>query len=650
MCGLTGFCNFRDISEDAEQICISMASKLIHRGPDDSGVWVNREQGVALGHRRLSIQDLSSNGHQPMESSSGRYIVAYNGEIYNFKELQSELDSLGFKFRGHSDTEILLAAVDAWGLTDAVNRFTGMFAIAMWNREHRVLSLVRDRLGEKPLYYGWQGNTFLFGSELKALRVHPDWQNNINRDALSLYMRHNYIPAPYSIYQNIFKLTPGSILQIHRGILPGDLPASVSYWSIQEVAEAGFSHPAQLSDDEAIDRLEGVLRESIRSKMISDVPLGAFLSGGYDSSAVVALMQAESLQKVKTFSIGFNEAAYNEADHAKRVASHLGTDHTELYVTAEQAMAVVPRLPHAYDEPFSDASQIPTMLVSEMTKQHVTVALSGDGGDELLVGYDRYFFADMLWKKVGRIPYPLRQLLASGIKNISPALLSSMFSRVAPRLSAYGGQGTAGDKLHKVADLLGFRAFEDLYLGLISQWKHPSALVLGAEEPFTVLTETKQRVMLSECIAKMQYLDTASYLPDDILVKVDRAAMGVSLETRVPFLDHRVVEYAWSLPLNLKVRNGEGKWILRRMLDRYIPGSLMDRPKMGFGVPVDEWLRGPLRNWAESLLNEKRIRDEGFLDPDPIRKKFSEHLSGDRNWQFHLWDVLMFESWLEAQS
>jgi asparagine synthase (glutamine-hydrolysing) len=648
VCGLAGFCNFKGIDSNSERVCHAMASKLTHRGPDDAGIWVNHEYGIALGHRRLSIQDLSSCGHQPMESTSGRYVIAYNGEIYNFRQLKTELSNIGSEFRGHSDTEVLLAAVEAWGLADALTRFTGMFAFALWDKNQRVLSLARDRIGEKPLYYGWQGDSFLFGSELKALRTHPHWRNNINRNALSLYMRHNYIPAPYSIYQNIHKLTPGTLLQIPHSTKAGVLPAPVPYWNMKEIAESGVRNPVDLSDEEAIDKLDSLLRESIRNQMISDVPLGAFLSGGYDSSAVAALMQQQSDQKIKTFSIGFHEAAYNEADHAKRVASHLGTEHTELYVTPQQAMDVIPKLPSLYDEPFSDPSQIPTYLVSQMTRQHVTVSLSGDGGDELFAGYDRYFLADSLWKKIGRIPYPLRMALASGIKGINPAVLSSSFQWLSPRLSSFGGQGSLGDKIHKGADLLKFRRFEELYLRLISHWKNTADLVLSAEEPPTSLTDTSQWVGFADSIQRMQYLDTVSYLPDDILVKVDRASMGVSLETRVPFLDHRVVEYAWSLPQHLKVRNEESKWILRRVIDNYIPSALMDRPKMGFGVPIDSWLRGPLRDWAESLLDEHRLHDEGFFNPAPIRKKLAEHMSGDRNWQWHLWDVLMFESWLDS--
>ena len=649
MCGLAGYINYQGIDSGAEGICHAMTSKLIHRGPDDTGTWLDLEHGIALGHRRLSIQDLSSCGHQPMESSSGRYVIVYNGEIYNFRKIQKELVSFGHEFHGHSDTEVLLAAIEQWGITNALTRFTGMFALALWDQKNRVLSLARDRIGEKPLYYGWQGKSFLFASELKALRVHPDWKNNINRDALALYMRHNYISAPYTIYKDIHKLTPGTILHIPYSIRPGDLPTPVPYWNMKDVAEYADNHLVGLSDDEAVDGLDQLLRESIRNQMISDVPLGAFLSGGYDSSVVVALMQAESNQKIKTFSIGFHEEAYNEADHAKRVASHLGTEHTELYVTPEQAMDVIPRLPSLYDEPFSDSSQIPTFLVSEMTKKYVTVSLSGDGGDEIFAGYDRYFFANSLWNKIRRIPYPLRKAVASGIKGVKPSTLGTSLHWLSPYLSSYGGQGSFGDKLQKGADLLLFNTFEELYLRLISHWKNTENLVLYSEEPLSPLTDHSLWADLSDNIQTMQYLDTISYLPDDILVKVDRAAMGVSLETRVPFLDHRVIEYAWSLPQHMKVRNGDGKWIIRRLLDKYVPSTLMDRPKMGFGVPIDSWLRGPLRDWAESLLNESKLHEEGFFNPAPIRKKLEEHMSGERNWQYHLWDVLMFESWLESQ-
>ena len=644
MCGIAGIFDLKGRGLDAHDVR-DMTVCLKHRGPDGIGSYV--EGPIALGHARLAVIDLER-GDQPFFNEDRSVVVVFNGEIYNFRDLQTELVSLGYAFIGHSDTEVLLSAIEAWGLTDALTRFSGMFAIALWDKKERVLSLARDRIGEKPLYYGWQGDTFLFGSELKALRAHPNWQNKINRNSLALYMRHNYIPAPYSIYQAIQKLMPGTLLHIPHTIQQGTLPTPVPYWNMKEVAEHGARNPIQLSDNEAIEKLDSLLRASIRNKMISDVPLGAFLSGGYDSTAIVALMQAESTQKIKTFTIGFHETAYNEAGHAKLVATHLGTEHTELYVSPEQAMDVIPRLPTLYDEPFSDSSQIPTFLVSEMTRQHVTVSLSGDGGDELFSGYERYFFANSLWKKISKAPYPLRRILASGIKGIKPSILSSSLEWLSPQLSSFGGQGTLGDKLHKGADLLKLRSFNDLYLSLISHWKDPSSLVLNTEEPLTPHTDSAQLAKLTSSMQVMQYLDTISYLPDDILVKVDRAAMGVSLETRVPFLEHSLIEYAWCLPQEMKVRNGEGKWVLRRLLDKYIPRELMDRPKMGFGVPIDSWLRGPLRDWAEELLNEKRLREEGFFNPVPIRKKLAEHMSGERNWQYYIWDVLMFESWLDS--
>jgi len=625
-----------------------MTQQLIHRGPDDEGVWIDRDAGVVLGHRRLAIQDLSPYGHQPMTSASGRYVVAFNGEIYNFRSLQFELEGLGYTFRGHSDTEVLLTVVEAWGIEPALTRFIGMFSFVLWDRQERVLTMVRDRLGEKPLYYGWQGKTLLFGSELKALRVHPSWLGKIDRNALALYLRHNYIPAPYSIFTGIHKLLPGTLLQIPFGVPPGALPEPKTYWHAKTVAEYGVSHPLEMTDSEAVDALDSLLRETIRDKMISDVPLGAFLSGGFDSSTIVALMQAESRTPVKTFTIGFHEEDYNEAEHAKAVAKHLGTEHTELYVKPEQALEVIPLLPTLYDEPFSDSSQIPTFLVSEMTKQHVTVALSGDGGDELFCGYQRYYLADMLWRKIGKIPGPLRGMTASLIKGVPSTIYDRTLGWLSPLASRYGREGKTGDKLHKAAELLVFKDSEELYRCLVSHWKDPTCVVKNSMEPFTALTDRSRRAHLSDYIQRMQYLDTISYLPDDILVKVDRAAMGVSLETRVPFLDHRVVEFAWRIPLSMKIRNGQGKWILRQVLDKYVPRELVDRPKIGFGVPINSWLRGPLREWAEELLDSGRLSEAGFFDPLPIRKKWEEHISGQRDWHYYLWGILMFQAWLEA--
>lgn len=634
----------------------AMAQRIVHRGPDDSGVWVDVEAGIALAHRRLSILDLSPAGHQPMVSVLGRYVIVFNGEIYNYLELRRELDDSPHHgllqgeggvphWRGHSDTETLLACFEAWGIEATLKKSVGMFAIALWDRAERVLTLARDRMGEKPLYYGWQGETFLFGSELKALRAHPAFQGKIDRDSLALMLRHNYIPAPYSIYQGIRKLPPGTYLKLLMGKREGE---PVPYWSLREVAERGQAQPFVGSETEAVTALEAHLLESIGLQMIADVPLGAFLSGGVDSSTVVALMQAQSIRPVKTFTIGFHEEGYNEAQHAKVVARHLDTEHTELYVTPDEAMNVIPHLPALYDEPFSDSSQIPTFLLSQLAKQHVTVSLSGDAGDELFGGYGRYFLARSIWRKVGWIPYVWRKGLARGIRLLSPEAWNAIGQPFANFLLGGLRPRPFGDRTHKLAEIIADGSREKIYRGLVSIWKRPADVVIGGTEPPTALTDRSSWPAIHDFEQRMMYLDTMSYLPDDILVKVDRAAMGVSLETRVPFLDHRVVEFAWGLPLSMKIRGGQGKWILRQVLYKYVPEELIERPKMGFGVPIDSWLRGPLKEWAEALLDESRLKREGYFNPAPIRQKWVEHLSGQRNWQYYLWDVLMFQAWLEA--
>jgi asparagine synthase (glutamine-hydrolysing) len=621
-----------------------MSETLLHRGPDDGGTWVDAEVGIALGHRRLSILDLSPEGHQPMHSACGRYVIVFNGEIYNFLELRRELEALGHRFRGRSDTEVMLASFSQWGLERAVQRFNGMFAFALWNCQERILHLGRDRLGEKPLYYGCIGETFLFGSELKALKAHPKFQAEINRDALALFVRHNCIPAPYSIYQGIYKLPPGTVLT-WKGF--GDL-TTLPYWSAREVVEFGTSKPFVGSDSEAIAKLETLLQDAVALRMAADVPLGAFLSGGIDSSTVVALMQTQSTRPVKTFSIGFYEDAYNEAKDAKAVAQHLGTDHTELYVAPEEAIAVIPKLPTLYDEPFSDSSQIPTFLVSQLAKQRVTVSLSGDGGDELFGGYNRYFWGRSIWQKIGWMPQNLREVAAHALTILSPQIWNQLFTSFGLLLPPVLRQRNPGDKLHKLAEILAVDSPDTMYKGLVSHWKEPESLVLGSLEPFTTLTDPQKWARLPDFTQRMMFLDTVTYLPDDILVKVDRASMGVSLEARVPFLDHRLVEFVWQIPLEMKIRNGQGKWLLRQVLYKYVPQKLIERPKMGFGIPIDQWLRGPLRDWAEALLDEKRLREQGFFNPQPIREKWMEHLSGDRNWQYYLWDILMFQAWLAA--
>lgn len=653
MCGFVGVVSPYSQDHDGDMLR-RMADTIAHRGPDDSGIWTDASAGVSFAHRRLSIIDLSSAGHQPMKSADGRFVISYNGEIYNHLKLREELEQSGRNpvWKGHSDTETLLMACEVWGIERTLEKITGMFALALWDRQEKALYLVRDRLGEKPLYYGWQGNSFLFGSELKALKGHKDFEGKIDRDVLALLMRHNYIPAPYSIYQGIKKLAPGTFLKLEAGdgqLSPGKLPEPVPYWSLRDVAEEGLENPFSGSDSEAIDNLDNLLMEAVQGQMMSDVPLGAFLSGGVDSSTIVAMMQAQSDRQVKTFTIGFSEKQYNEAEHAKAVAKHLGTQHTELYVSPKDAMDAIPRMPTLYDEPFSDASQIPTFLVSQMTREHVTVSLSGDGGDELFGGYNRYSWVDKIWKIVRRLPQPVWRGVAGGIKSVPVSTLNTAFGYASKILPQRFNVALPGDKAHKLAGILAAGSPDKIYWGLVSNWREPSKLVIGSSEPSTILTDRTNWPKTRDFEHCMMYLDAMSYMPDDILTKVDRAAMGVSLETRVPFLDRKVVEFAWQLPLSLKIRDGQAKWILRQVLDKYVPRELIERPKMGFGIPIDGWLRGPLKDWAESLLDENRLKQEGYFDPAPIRQKWQEHLSGQRNWQYHLWNVLMFQAWLELE-
>lgn len=647
MCGISGFLGGVTAQGGDEALLTRMANTLFQRGPDDGGAWCNSAQRIGLGHRRLAIVDLSPAGHQPMISSAGRYVIAFNGEIYNHLNIRADLESLGLtpNWRGHSDTETLLAAIEAWGLEATLQKSIGMFAIALWDQQTNTLTLARDRVGEKPLYYGWQGDganrVFLFGSELTALKVHPAFSADIDRGALCLLLRHNYIPAPYSIYKGIAKLEPGRILSV---TLAQQEPGISSYWNALTAARTGVKNPYAGTPEDAVDALDALAKDAVRQQMMADVPLGAFLSGGIDSSTVVALMQTQSSRPVKTFTIGFNEEGYNEAVHAKAVAHHLGTEHTELYVTPEQAMDVIPRLPGLYCEPFADSSQIPTFLVSQLARQHVTVSLSGDAGDELFCGYNRYQITNSLWQKIARVPGPLRTLLARGITALPPAA----WDKLAPIIPGAGRHAAIGDKLHKGAGVLASTTVDDLYLGMVSHLRNPADWVIGGQEPPTCLMGLHPDLEGLGAVERMMALDTVSYLPDDILVKVDRAGMGVSLESRVPFLDHRLIEFAWSLPLAYKLRDGKTKWPLRQVLYRYVPPVLIERPKMGFGVPLHDWLRGPLRGWAEDLLDETRLAKEGFFHPGLIRKIWFEHLSGRRNWMALLWNVLMFQAWLEV--
>jgi asparagine synthase (glutamine-hydrolysing) len=619
-----------------------MAATLTHRGPDDDGAWAEETSGVALGFRRLSIIDLSPLGHQPMSSASGRYTVVFNGEIYNYRELRKELEGCGARFRGQSDTEVLLAAVEQWGFDAALRRYNGMFAIAMWDAHDRELLLARDRFGEKPLYYGHAGTTLLFGSELKALAAHPAFRGEIDREALAQYLRYLYVPAPRSIYVGLRKLPPGASIRFRPG---RELGEPLPFWSMTEVALEGARDRYRGSEADAVAELDGLLRRSVRSRMVADVPIGAFLSGGIDSSTVVALMQAESTRPVRSFTIGFHEAKYNEAVQAKAIARHLGTDHTELYVTPAEAQAVIPRLPTLYDEPFADSSQIPTFLVSQLARRSVTVVLSGDGGDELFGGYNRYLSGVLAWRAIAWMPHVARRLLAGAIGAVPPATVDAAIEPIrglwpgglVPRL--------AGEKLQKVASILKLEDGDAFYRRLCSAWNDPSVLVSIPEPPVALLGA--KRPPIPDLVERMMCTDAQTYLPDDILVKVDRATMGVSLEGRVPILDPEVARFAARLPRRFKVHGGKGKWMLRGVLERYVPRAMFDRPKMGFGVPVGEWLRGPLREWAEGELAEARLEREGFFDPAPIRRAWTEHLAGNRSWQFELWAILMFQAWHE---
>ncbi|TLX21359.1 asparagine synthase (glutamine-hydrolyzing) [Thermomonas fusca] len=646
MCGFSGGLSpgdFRTLHSAAR----AMTEALAHRGPDDEGLWGDAEAGIVLGHRRLAIVDLSASGHQPMASVSGRWVIVFNGEIYNHLRLREQLEMAKAApvWHGHSDTETLLAGFEAWGVRATVERCIGMFAFAVWDRQERVLTLGRDRLGEKPLYYGWQGAgeaaCFLFGSELVALKRHPAFSAPIDRGALALYMRHNYVPSPYSIHQGIQKLLPGHLLSVS---VRKREPVLEPYWSMESVAVEGVADSFQGAEGEAVDALETLLRDAVGQQMMADVPLGAFLSGGIDSSTVVALMQAQSSRPVRTFSIGFDEAGYNEAVHAKAVAAHLGTEHSELYITPSQALEVIPRLPEIYSEPFADSSQIPTYLVSALAKGHVTVALSGDAGDELFGGYNRYVLTRNLWRGVSRFPRPVRGVAAGMLRWPTVNTWNRMARPVRGMLPKTLQMANLGDKVHKAAGVLDSASVDEIYLRLISHW--PDGMVLGGDIHPTLLHGKRPALRGLDPLQRMMALDAMTYLPGDILTKVDRAAMAVSLETRVPFLDHRVVEFAWRLPQALKLRDGKGKWILRQVLHRHVPQALIERPKMGFGVPIDAWLRGPLREWAEALLDESMLRQQGYLDPAPIRRRWKEHLSGQRNWQHQLWDVLMFQAWL----
>ena len=655
MCGITGiFGNLR--KEEFDSSIHEMSATLNHRGPDDAGTWINEENGVAFGHQRLSIIDLSSAGHQPMVSQCGRFTTVFNGEIYNHLQLRDKLNTSANKqsWKGHSDTETLVTAFSQWGIEKTLQQLVGMFAIAVWDFKEKRLFLIRDRFGEKPLYYGWSNGVFLFGSELKALQKYKRFSNQIDRGALSLYMKYMYVPTPYSIFKDIYKLEPGCILQIDKGTKPPTLPLfapfrdqgiNIAQWySISNMAQAGQKNLITDQND-AVDLIEKTLLESVRSQLISDVPLGAFLSGGIDSSVITALMQKVCKDPVKTFTIGFEESSFNEAIYAKEVSRHLGTEHHELYVTSSDAFKVIPHLPTLYDEPFADSSQIPTYLASKLARESVTVSLSGDAGDELFGGYNRYLWGSRVWNKVRWMPLIVRQTLGVAINKISVNTWDSIGNSL-PNSSRVS---LMGDKAHRMAHRLkNVKSLDDVYHSLVTEGYKEDGLVVN--DKAALITKLDNNDIVSGIVDsehRMMLLDSLTYLPDDILTKVDRAAMGVSLETRIPFLDYRVAELAWRLPLDTKINNGETKWPIRQVLYKYVPKELIERPKAGFAIPVGQWIRGPLREWAADLLNEERIRREGYFNPELVQQLWQQHLSGKYDWTPRLWAILMFQAWLD---
>lgn len=655
MCGIAGIMAGSGWSADEIRYHVRRMSDALHRrGPDANGTW--GEDNIALGHRRLSILDLSEAGAQPMQSVCGRFVMAFNGEIYNHLDIRSDLMSAGAApdWKGHSDTETLLAGVAHWGLDETLRRAAGMFAIALWDRRERRLLLARDRIGEKPLYWGWVGRSLAFGSELKALRQHPDYQDGVCRQALALYMRFAYVPAPWSIHPGIYKLEPGCILEVSgelprcappTPLRPGDTFGGISirrYWFLNEVLARG--HDTAFTDSQdALGALDAALRGAVGRQMVADVPLGAFLSGGIDSSLIVALMQSQSSTRVRTFTVGFENPAFDEAPHAAAVARHLGTDHTELTLTEREARAVIPQLPDLYDEPFADSSQIPTHLVCRAARAHVTVALSGDAGDELFGGYNRYFWGPRIWRRVDWMPHPLRQALGSSIAAVPVAV----WDRIGVLVGA--GVSRPRDKAHKLAARLqNVRTLDDLYRSLVSEWPGARMVHGAAADPATILDDPLPPCLADDPVGRMMAQDMRTYLADDILCKVDRAAMGVSLETRVPFLDQDVLSVAARIPSGMKIRDGKGKWPLRQILYALVPAKLIERPKTGFGVPVGDWLRGPLKDWADDLLSSDALTRDGLIDAAPVRTAWAEHLSGRRDWTHRLWIVLMLMAWRQT--
>ena len=648
MCGIAGVLYAHPMigSEQLSTQVKKMSDAIVHRGPDDCGEWINADVGIGLGHRRLSIVDLSSAGHQPMQSANSRYVISYNGEIYNFSEIRADLEKRGHGFKGHSDTEVLLESIACFGLEKALAKLNGMFAFALWDKEQHKLTLARDRIGKKPLYYGWCGEVFLFGSELKALRVHSAFDDEIDRGALGQFIQYCWLNGPATIYKNIKKLSPGSYLQVDQSSFYQP-KSPITYWSAMQVANNGLASPYVGSYQQATEELDAMLMESVQQRMIADVELGALLSGGIDSSLVVAMMQAQSIRKVKTFSIGFHEATHNEAEHAKKIAEYLGTDHTELYVTPQECMDVIPKLPEMYDEPLGDVSQIPTYLVSKLAREQVKVVLSGDGGDELYAGYTRYFRCVDHWEKHERVP-----------KIIRPAIGHSMDSAAKFLWALFGSTKTGADvrgwrrfgaKLEKRARRIDAKNPLELFVKMMARYKDISDIVIQNHNSETMLSNKSDWPQFSEAILNMMMMDTMCYLPDDILVKVDRASMANSLEARCPILDKNVFEFAWQLPFEMKINEDGGKRILKEVLAKYVPKELTERKKMGFGVPIGNWLRGPLKEWAEDLLDPIKMQQQSYLNPPTVTRLWKQHQSGWRNHNDLLWAILMFQAWLVAR-
>jgi asparagine synthase (glutamine-hydrolysing) len=647
MCGIAGILDpAASTSTDRLRVLAStMASSLEHRGPDAKGVWVDADAGVAFGHQRLAIIDLGVGGAQPMVSSGGRWILAYNGEIYNHPELRRRLQSAGTRFRGGSDTEVLLAAVESWGVDRALDACEGMFAAALWDRRSRALHLLRDRFGEKPLYYGWIGSVFAFGSELKALCTMPGFSADLDREAVASYLRNNCIPAPDTIWRGIRKLRPGHVVTLTEAATPGLLPDQRCWWSAADAVAHARRHPVTLSDREMIDQLENELSNAVAARMVADVPVGAFLSGGIDSSTVVALMQQHASVPVRTFTVGFADSSFDESTEAAAVAAHLGTDHTAVHVGDAETLEVITEIPEIWDEPFSDVSQIPTHLVSRVARQEVTVSLSGDGGDELFAGYNRHAWLDRVWGRVARVPGGARRSAGSALSRIPPGVVERA-AQAAGVLPARWRLRNPSTKVVKLARILAASDPDDAYRALTTHWFDSTSVVLGSHS-LGIHEQNGSPISESGITEHMLWFDLVRYLPDDILVKLDRAAMAVSLETRVPFLDRGILDLAWSLPLDAKLRGGQTKWLLRRVLERYVPTALTERPKMGFGLPIGNWLRRELAPWAEHLLDERRLRSQGLLDPLPIRRAWELHRSGRRDLGYELWDVLVLQSWID---